>query len=202
VLAVDMYMDAVLTDRILFLDAFHVHNRKRCHHGTPFFCGPRSWRRARGSLGMPRQRLKPRRGTCVHHYSAIAWSGANVPKSEADYTPLKGTADDIESHCSHSYAKRHLLYRVTVDMRQHCTDGSFRFCRWRAHREALSEDSGPEARSTHGQSFALQVFYAILQPIAGALSANCCRTIITTRYSKSAQVVQSALSLTLRTVPL
>ena len=76
-----------------------------------------------------------------------------------------------------------LLYRVTVDMRQHCTDGSFRFCRWRAHIEAFSEDSGPEALSTQGQYFVLQVFYAILQPIAGALSANCCRTITMTRYT-------------------
>jgi hypothetical protein len=70
-------------------------------------------------------------------------------------------------------------------MRQHCPDGSFRLCRWRAHREALSEDSGPEALSTHGQYFALQVFYAILQPIAGELSANCCRTITMTRYTNA-----------------
>src|SRR5215831_6299078 len=62
-------------------------------------------------------------------------------------------------------------------MRQHCTDGSVRFCRWRAHTEALSEDSRPEALSTQGQYFALQVFYAILKPVAGELSANCCRTI-------------------------
>jgi hypothetical protein len=75
-------------------------------------------------------------------------------------------------------------------MRQHCTDGSFRFCRWRAHIEALSEDSGPEALSTHGQYFALHVFYAILQPIAGELSANCCRTITMTRYNKLIFVAQ------------
>jgi hypothetical protein len=75
-----------------------------------------------------------------------------------------------------------LLYRVTVDMRQHCTDGSFRFCRWRTHTEAFIEDSGPEALSTQGQYFALQGFYAILQPIAGELSANCCRTMTMTRY--------------------
>src|SRR4030095_15670088 len=67
-------------------------------------------------------------------------------------------------------------------MRQHCTDGSFRFCRWRTHTEALSEDSGPEALSTQGQYFALQVFHEILQHIAGELSANCCRTITMTRY--------------------
>src|SRR4030095_14363729 len=67
-------------------------------------------------------------------------------------------------------------------MRQHCTDGSFRFCRWRAHTEALSEDSGPEALSTQGQYFALQVFYEILEHIAGELSSNCCRTITMTRY--------------------
>ena len=84
-------------------------------------------------------------------------------------------------HCA---TKCDLLYRVTVDMRQHCTDGSFRFCRWRTHTEALSEDTGPEALSTHGQYFALHVFYAILQPIAGELSANCCRTITMTRYNK------------------
>src|SRR4030095_6675341 len=70
-------------------------------------------------------------------------------------------------------------------MRQHCTDGSFRFCRWRAHTEAVSEDSGPEALSTQGQYFALQVFYEILEHIAGELSSNCCRTITMTRYSKS-----------------
>src|SRR6516162_11240853 len=75
------------------------------------------------------------------------------------------------------------MYRVTVDMRQHCTDGSFRCCRWRAHTEAWSEDSGPEALSTHGQYFALHVFYAILQPIASELSAHCCRTITMTRYT-------------------
>jgi hypothetical protein len=75
-------------------------------------------------------------------------------------------------------------------MRQHCTDGSFRFCRWRTHTEAFSEDSGPDALSTQGQYFALQVFYEILQPIAGELSANCCRTITMTRYSKSAFMVQ------------
>ena len=69
-------------------------------------------------------------------------------------------------------------------MRQHCTDGSFRLCRWRAHREALSEDSGPAALSTHGPYVALHVFYAILQPIAGELSAHCCRTITMTRYNK------------------
>src|SRR5262249_47539809 len=66
-----------------------------------------------------------------------------------------------------------------------CTDGSFRFCRWRTHTEALSEDSGPEALSTQGQYFALHVFYEILKHIAGELSANCCRTITMTRYSKS-----------------
>src|SRR6516225_9451580 len=82
------------------------------------------------------------------------------------------------------YGRMAKLYRVTVDRRQHCTDGSFRFCRWRAHREAWSEDSGPEALSTHGQSFALHVFYAILPPIASELSANCCRTMTMTRYSK------------------
>src|SRR5215471_17269958 len=75
------------------------------------------------------------------------------------------------------------MYRVTVDMRQYCTDGSFRFCRWRAHTEAWSEDSGPEALSTQGQYFALQVFYEILQHIAGELSTKCCRTITMTRYS-------------------
>ena len=74
------------------------------------------------------------------------------------------------------------VYRVTVDMRQHCTDGSFRFCRWRAHTEAWSEDSGPEALSIQGQYFALQVFYEIVKPIAGELSAHCCRTITMTRY--------------------
>jgi hypothetical protein len=78
------------------------------------------------------------------------------------------------------------LYRVTVDMRQHCTDGSFRFCRWRAHTEALSEASGPEALSTQGQYFALHVFYAILQHIAGELSANCRRTMTMTRYRPKA----------------
>ena len=82
------------------------------------------------------------------------------------------------------------VYRVTVDMRQHCTDGSFRFCSWRAHTEALSEDSGPEALSTQDQYFALQVFYAILQHIAGELSANCCRTITMTRYRKQIFVAQ------------
>src|SRR5262249_53052810 len=69
-------------------------------------------------------------------------------------------------------------------MRQHCTDGSFRFCRWRTHTAALSEDSGPEALSTHGQYFALQVFYEFLKHSTGELSANCCRTITMTRYSK------------------
>src|SRR5215471_16390088 len=68
-------------------------------------------------------------------------------------------------------------------MRQHCTDGSFRFCRWRAHTEAFSEDSGPEALSTQGQYFALHVFYEILKHIAGELSANCCRSITMTRYT-------------------
>ena len=68
-------------------------------------------------------------------------------------------------------------------MRQHCTDGSIRFCRWRTHTEALSEDSGPEALSTQGQYFALQVFYEIVQHSAGELSANCCRTITMTRYT-------------------
>src|SRR5262249_25777802 len=68
-------------------------------------------------------------------------------------------------------------------MRQHCTDGSFRFCRWRTHTEALSEDSGPEALSTQGQYFALHVFYEILQHIAGELSVNCCRTLTMTRYT-------------------
>jgi hypothetical protein len=81
--------------------------------------------------------------------------------------------------------KKPFLYRVTVYMRQHCTDGSFRFCRWRAHIEAFSEDSGPEALSTQGQYFALQVFYEILKHIASELSANCCRTITITRYRKS-----------------
>ena len=85
----------------------------------------------------------------------------------------------------HCYANLNLLYRVTVDMRQHCRDGSFRFYRWRAHTETLSEDSGPEALSTQGQYFALQVFYEILEHIAGELSANCCRTITMTRYSFS-----------------
>src|SRR5262245_10593757 len=83
-----------------------------------------------------------------------------------------------------SYATYSLLYRVTVATRQHCRDGSFRFCRWRTHPEALREDSGPEALSTQGQHFALQVFYEILKPIAGELSANCCRTITMTRYRK------------------
>src|SRR5262249_25980724 len=69
-------------------------------------------------------------------------------------------------------------------MRQHCTDGSFRFCRWRAHTEALSEDSGPEALSTQGHYFALQVFDEILKHIASELSANCCRTITMARYRK------------------
>src|SRR5215468_3597512 len=77
------------------------------------------------------------------------------------------------------------LWRVTVDMRQHCTDGSFRFCRWRTHTEALSEDTGPEALSTQGQYFALHVFCAILKHITGELSANCCRTITMTRYRNS-----------------
>src|SRR5262249_49228285 len=67
-------------------------------------------------------------------------------------------------------------------MRQHCTDGGFRFYRWRAHTEALSEDSGPEALSTQGPYFALHVFYELLKHIAGELSANCCRTITMTRY--------------------
>jgi hypothetical protein len=70
-------------------------------------------------------------------------------------------------------------------MRQHYTDGSFRFCRWSAHTEVLSEDSGPEALSTQGHYFALQGFYEILKPIAGELSANCCRTITMTHYSKT-----------------
>src|SRR5262245_20614655 len=68
-------------------------------------------------------------------------------------------------------------------MRQHCTDGNFRFCRWRTHTEALSEDSEPEALSTQGQYFALQVFYEILKHLAGELSAHCCRTITVTHYS-------------------
>jgi hypothetical protein len=68
-------------------------------------------------------------------------------------------------------------------MQQHCTDGGFRFCRWRTHTEAFSEDSGPEALSTQGQYFALHVFYEILKHIAGELSANCCRTITMTRYT-------------------
>src|SRR5262244_3916061 len=84
-----------------------------------------------------------------------------------------------------------MLYRVTVAMRQHCTDGSFRFCRWRAHTEALSEDSGPEALSTQGQYFALHVFYEILLHIAGKLSARCCRTITMTRYNKVLFAYQS-----------
>ena len=75
------------------------------------------------------------------------------------------------------------MSRVTVDTRQHCTDGSFRFCRWRTHTEALSEDTGPEALSTQGQYFALHVFYEILKHITGELSANCCRTITMTRYT-------------------
>src|SRR5262245_6716844 len=82
------------------------------------------------------------------------------------------------------------LYRVTVDMRPHRTDGSFRFCRWRTHPEALREDSGPEALSTLGQHFALQVFYEILNLIASKLSANCCCTVTMTRYSKSAHAGQ------------
>ena len=57
----------------------------------------------------------------------------------------------------YSYATRAKLQRVTVDRRQHCTDGSVRLCRWRAHREALSEDSRPAALSTHGPSVALHV---------------------------------------------
>jgi hypothetical protein len=76
-------------------------------------------------------------------------------------------------------------------MRQHCTDGSFRFCRWRTHTEAFSEDSGPEALSTQGQYFALRVFYEILQPSAGELSANCCRTITMTRYNKERLAYES-----------
>ena len=68
-------------------------------------------------------------------------------------------------------------------MPQHCTDGSFRLGRWRAHTEALSDDSGPEALSTHGPYVALQVFSAILPPIASELSAHCCRTRTMTRYS-------------------
>ena len=92
---------------------------------------------------------------------------------------------------AYSYANLPRLYRVTVDMRQHCTDGSFRFCRWRAHTEALSEDSGREALSTQGQYFALHVFYEIVKHIAGELSANCCRTITMTRYRKSSFVAQS-----------
>jgi hypothetical protein len=77
-----------------------------------------------------------------------------------------------------------------VDMRQHCTDSSFRFCRWRAHREALSEDRGPEALSTQGQYFALHVFYEILQHIASELSAHCYRTITMTCYSLGAFAYQ------------
>ena len=79
-------------------------------------------------------------------------------------------------------------------MRQHCTDGSCRFCRGKAYREAWSEDSGPEALSTHGPYVALHVFYAILQPIASELSAHCCRTITMTRYSKCALAYESDLS--------
>src|SRR5215470_2290689 len=100
--------------------------------------------------------------------------------------PVHGArARTVLHRCSRkaSYGFLPSVYRVTVDMRQHCTDGSFRFCRWRAHTEALSEDSGPEALSPQGQYFALQVFCAILQQIAGELSANCCRTITMTRYS-------------------
>src|SRR5262245_49342952 len=81
-------------------------------------------------------------------------------------------------------------------MRQHGTDGSFRFCRWRAHTEAWSEDSGPEALSTQGQYFALHVFSAILPHIAGELSANCCRTITMTFYSKRGLAYESATILT------
>ena len=94
-------------------------------------------------------------------------------------------------------------------MRQHCTDGSFRFCRWRAHTEALSEDSGPEALSTQGQYFALHVFYAILKHSASKLSANCCRTITMTRYTNDAfaaqcragALAQGALAATARPLP-
>jgi hypothetical protein len=86
------------------------------------------------------------------------------------------------------------VYRVTVDMRQHCTDGSFRFCRWRAHTEAFSEDSGPEALSTQGQYFALQVFYEILKCIVGKLSANCCRTMTMTRYRKLNEVIETLVT--------
>src|SRR5215471_11303009 len=107
------------------------------------------------------------------------------------------------THCSsatnrhgrrYSYGNSSLLWRVTVDMRQHCTDGSFRFCRRRAHTEALSEDSGPEALSTPGQYFALHVFYAILQQIAGELSATCCRTITMTRYTEGLFAYELAIS--------
>src|SRR5262245_11871495 len=87
---------------------------------------------------------------------------------------------------AHTQQNHSFLYRVTVDTRQHCTDGSFDFCRWRAHIEALSEDSGPEALSTHGQYFALQVFYEFLKHSTGELYANCCRTITMTRYKRSA----------------
>src|SRR5215217_741934 len=69
-------------------------------------------------------------------------------------------------------------------MRQHLTDDRFRFCRWRTQKEAFGEDSGPEIISHQGQYFALQVFYAIVKCIVGKLSANCCRTITMTRYSK------------------
>src|SRR5215470_3810491 len=78
-------------------------------------------------------------------------------------------------------------------MRQHCTDGSVRFCRWRAHTEAWSEDSGPEAFSTHGPYVALHVFYAILPPIASELSTNCCRTITMTCYSKQREAYEGHL---------
>ena len=76
-------------------------------------------------------------------------------------------------------------------MRQHGTDGSVRLGRWRAYTEALSEDSGPEALSTHGQHVALHVFHAILQPIMSELSAHCCRTITMAHYNKPGKAHQS-----------
>jgi hypothetical protein len=101
-------------------------------------------------------------------------------KAEWEILPLKLSEKDAKTRVV-GLSK---LYRVTVDMRQHCTDGSFRLCRWRAHTEAWSEDSGSAALSTHSPYVALHVFYAIVQPIAGEVSANCCRTITMTRYSK------------------
>src|SRR5262249_3075058 len=74
--------------------------------------------------------------------------------------------------------KDSLLYRITVDMRQHCTDGSFRLCRWRTHTEALSEDSGPEALSTQDQYFALHVFYQWFRQKSGGDSAVCPEFVI------------------------